>query len=85
MNLIRVTNASTGKMSTINPAAISSIQDRNDPKWPRTNAAIVMNDNKNSFIPTVETEEEIWAKIDAVSPRMPSQRREDPPVNTDER
>lgn len=86
MNFIRVTNASTGKMATINPAMIGSVQDRSDDRYPKTKAAIILNDNKNSFIPTQETEDEIFAMIEGSNNgRRGGVIREEPPINQNER
>lgn len=68
---IRITNARTGKMNTINPAMIGMVQDREDERYPNTNAVIIMNDGsatrQATFIPCVETEEEISARISGAS------------------
>ena len=84
---IRVTNARTGKMVTANPNMIGLIRDNEGSKYPNTNAVIIMNDSQNSFIPCIETEDQIHQLIASVSGNTANRRpmREEPPVNEDVR
>ena len=64
---VRVTNARTGKMVTINPNMIGMVQDRDDPQYPTTKSVIIMNDGRNTFVPCLEDEEYISRQISGAS------------------
>lgn len=86
---IRVTNALTGKMVTINPSMVGSVQDRDDPKYPKTKSALIMADTRNTFIPCAETEEEISRLLSGAMGGMagknaPSVVRQPEPAGTPE-
>lgn len=89
---VRVTNARTGKMVTINPSMIGMVQDRDDPQYPTTKSVIIMNDGRNTFVPCLEDEEYISRQISGaaggVANRGQSQAARDDreiPSNTNER
>lgn len=90
---IRVTNARTGKLVTINPSMIGMVQDRDDPQYPTTKSVIIMNDGRNTFVPCLEDEDYISRQISGatggVANRGQSQtaRNDDReiPTNTNER
>jgi hypothetical protein len=70
--LIKVTNARTGKAAFISPNIIGQLSERDDPKYPNTNSVLVLNDTRETFIPCVETVDQIahmMAGAVAASPR----------------
>ena len=71
---IRVTNARTGKMVTINPNSIANVQDRDDDRYPTTKAVILLNDKTETFIPCKETEDEIHRLISGSSGGVATRR-----------
>lgn len=78
---IHVTNARTGKKVVINSALIGMVDDRSgDNKYPNTNAAIILNDSRDTFIPCRETIEEIESMMGAPSKRqvMDTRHPDDP-------
>lgn len=54
--MFEITNARTGRKSSIDPSFVGYVEDRSgDPKYPGTNTILVLKDAKGTFIPCRET------------------------------